>query len=115
MRLPTSLALLALALASAPALAADAKAGQARFQQLCAACHGPAGKGDGAAAVALKPKPRDLTNAAWQASVKDAYLRDVIAKGGAAVGKSPLMAPFGASLPGEQLANVVAYIRSLKR
>ncbi len=34
-------------------------AGQAAFQQRCAACHGDAGNGAGPAAAALNPKPRD--------------------------------------------------------
>lgn len=34
-------------------------AGQAVFQQRCAACHGDSGNGAGPAAVALHPKPRD--------------------------------------------------------
>lgn len=35
------------------------KKGEELFSQ-CAACHGPAGKGDGAAAAALNPKPRNF-------------------------------------------------------
>jgi mono/diheme cytochrome c family protein len=35
--------------------------GQAMFQQYCAACHGPEGKGDGPAAFTLKTPPADLT------------------------------------------------------
>jgi len=31
------------------------------FKSYCAACHGPAGKGDGPAAAALKKAPADLT------------------------------------------------------
>jgi len=34
-------------------------AGQAAFQQRCAACHGDSGNGAGPAAAALNPKPRD--------------------------------------------------------
>ncbi len=34
-------------------------AGQAAFQQRCASCHGDSGNGEGSAAVALNPKPRD--------------------------------------------------------
>lgn len=59
----------------------------------CSTCHGASGKGDGAVGVTLNPRPRDFGDAAWQASVDDAHLRKVIVEGGAAVGKSPLMAP----------------------
>jgi cytochrome c553 len=63
------------------------------FAKRCAACHGETGRGDGPAAANLNPKPRDYTNAAWQASVTDDQLRSIIVSGGFAVGKSPLMPP----------------------
>ena len=98
---------------SPSALAADAAAGEARFKQLCASCHGNAGKGDGPAAAALRPKPADMTSADWQASVDGDYLREIITRGGAAVGKSPMMTPFGHALRGEDMDNMIAFIRSL--
>jgi hypothetical protein len=74
------------------------------------------GKGDGAAAAALDPKPRDLSDSAWQGTVDDAYLTKVITEGGAAVGKSPLMAAFGPAIDNDAsvtAADVVAHVRSL--
>jgi hypothetical protein len=44
------------------------------------------------AAAALNPKPRAFGDKAWQASVDDNHLAKVIVEGGAAVGKSALMA-----------------------
>lgn len=61
------------------------------FTQRCAPCHGANGRGDGAGAAALRPKPRDYTDGAWQKSVTDEQLRKTILQGGAAVGKSPMM------------------------
>ena len=58
----------------------------------CALCHGAAGKGDGPAAGPLNPKPRDMTDKKWQASVDDAHIELVIVKGGTAVKLSPMMA-----------------------
>lgn len=63
------------------------------FTTRCATCHGTEGKGNGPAAITLTPKPRNYTDAAWQKSVTDDNLREIIVKGGAAVGKSPLMPP----------------------
>lgn len=63
------------------------------FRTRCSPCHGPQGRGDGAAAAALQPAPRDLGLAAWQDSVDDAYIERIILGGGAAVEKSPLMPP----------------------
>lgn len=42
----------------------DASSGKAMFASYCAACHGPAGKGDGPAASELKVAPVDLTQLA---------------------------------------------------
>lgn len=103
----------ALCMITGQALAADADAGKTKFQQFCATCHGPAGAGDGPAAAALRPQPRALDDAEWQESVDDDYLKKVITEGGAAVGLSPMMTPWGHALKGEDLENVVAYIRSL--
>jgi mono/diheme cytochrome c family protein len=63
------------------------------FNTRCVACHGSSGKGDGPGAVALNPKPRNYTDAAWQKSVTDEQLSKTIIEGGAAVGKSPTMPP----------------------
>lgn len=61
------------------------------FASRCANCHGPRGRGDGPAGRGLWPRPRDFGDPAWQASVDDARLREVIVGGGAAVGLSAHM------------------------
>ena len=61
------------------------------FGQLCATCHGQDGTGNGPAAASLNPKPRNYTDAAWQASVTDDDLKKTILLGGQGVGKSPMM------------------------
>jgi mono/diheme cytochrome c family protein len=101
------------AFATSPALAGDAEAGQAKFQQLCATCHGQTGKGDGPAAAALQPRPRNMSDAEWQAEVDDDFLTEVIRDGGSAVGLSPMMTPFGHALDEDEIDNIVAYIRTL--
>ncbi|MFZ9887389.1 MAG: c-type cytochrome, partial [Myxococcota bacterium] len=82
------------------------------FKTRCVICHGESGKGDGATAAALNPKPRDYTDAAWQASVTDEQLAKAIVEGGAAVGKSALM-PANPDLAGkpEVVAEIVKIIR----
>jgi len=109
----TTLALAGASLLAQPVLAADADAGETKFKQLCATCHGPTGQGDGPASAALNPAPRDMSDGEWQASVDDEHIRTVIAQGGAAVGLSPTMTAFGHALKGQDLENVVAYIRTL--
>ena len=80
--------------AAAPVAALDPTAEAAQiFEQRCTLCHGPTGKGDGAASAGLNPKPRDYTDGAWQKAVKDDELAKAILEGGASVGKSALMPP----------------------
>lgn len=109
----TALVLSAGSLLAHSALAADAAAGEAKFKQLCATCHGQSGQGDGPASASLNPQPRDMSDSEWQESVDDDHIRTVIKDGGAAVGLAATMAPFGHSLNDEDLDNLVAYIRSL--
>ncbi|HTB91788.1 MAG TPA: cytochrome c [Candidatus Sulfotelmatobacter sp.] len=48
----------------APVQQSDPTSGKAMYTSYCAACHGPAGKGDGPAASELKVAPVDLTQLA---------------------------------------------------
>lgn len=74
--------------APAAAVALDAKS---VFNERCSPCHGTSGKGDGPAAAALNPKPRNYTDKAWQTTVTDEQIKKTIVYGGAAVGKSAVM------------------------
>ena len=108
--------LLILALFPTIALAqGNAERGKAGFTRYCAGCHGATGKGDGPAVAALNPKPKDLTDKAYMAGLKDQYLFDLISKGGAAVGKSPLIPAFGSQLKEQEIRDVIAFIKSLAK
>ena len=89
----------------------DAAKGKETFQTTCAACHGAEGKGDGVAAAALDPKPRNLSDAAYVSTLSDEHLYKVISEGGAAVGLSPMMAAWGGTLSEQDIWNVIAYLR----
>lgn len=89
----------------------DAAKGKETFQTTCAACHGPEGKGDGVAAAALDPKPRNLSDAAFMSTQSDDRIYKVINEGGASVGLSPMMAAWGGTLSEQDIWNVIAYIR----
>ncbi|HET9990172.1 MAG TPA: c-type cytochrome [Kofleriaceae bacterium] len=75
----------------APSAKSGDERAHAMFETICATCHGPAGQGNGPAAESLPTKPRNYTDAAWQASVTDEQIKNIIVHGGQAVGKSPLM------------------------
>lgn len=99
--------------APAPVRPGDVSRGKSAYGA-CVACHGTVGAGDGLAAKAMKPKPRNFTDKAWQKSVTDKHIEKVILEGGMAVGKSPLMPanPGFANSP-QRLKDIVAYLRSL--
>ena len=85
--------------------ATGAPEGKKVFETNCAMCHGQAGKGDGAAAVALNPKPADLTSKAVQAQT-DGELFWKISTGRGVM-------PSWQTLPEKDRWSVVDFIRSL--
>lgn len=94
-------------------LAGDIVAGRALYQQYCGTCHGPQGKGDGPAASAMNPKPRDHTDGHYMNALSEAHLTTVISEGGAAVQRSPLMPSWKGALTPQQVQDVIAYLRTL--
>lgn len=83
----------------------------AKFASLCASCHGSQGMADGAAAAAMNPKPRNFHDKAWQAKVTDEHIAGVIKNGGASVGLSGTMPPWGGVLSDDEVKGIVAKIR----
>ncbi|MFZ5889477.1 MAG: c-type cytochrome [Myxococcota bacterium] len=76
---------------AAPAAEDPAREARNLFKARCVVCHGEQGKGDGPGAAALDPKPRNFTDATWQAAATDEQIRNVIVLGGAGANKSPNM------------------------
>jgi mono/diheme cytochrome c family protein len=91
----------------------DAKAGKAKYDANCVGCHGATGKGDGAAAAALNPKPQDHTDGKMMNALTDKYLFDIIKQGGKAVQKAPIMPAANKKLTDQDIWDMVAYISSL--
>jgi len=89
----------------------DPAKGKEKFNQICASCHGPTGHGDGPAAAALDPKPRNLSDAKYVSTISDEQLFKTVKEGGASVGKSPLMPAWGSVLSDNDIWNVIAYLR----
>ena len=85
--------------------------GKATYHTTCAPCHGESGKGDGPAAIALNPKPRDHSNGAYMDKLSNDHIFKVITQGGAAFGY-PTM-PAQPTLKDDTVKNVIAFVRSL--
>lgn len=117
----------ALALAAASA-AAEPKAGQKAldfpqantheaavlrgslvFNNYCVLCHGATADGNGRAAKLYNPRPANLR----KSDKNDDYKALIIRLGGAAIGRSEFMPPWGAELTSEQIGDVVAFLGSV--
>lgn len=83
--------------------------GSALFLAQCASCHGAEGRGDGPAAATLDPKPADFTSAMHRLH-PDQDLIAVIENGIA----GSAMPAFAETLSLEEMADIVAFIRSLQ-
>jgi mono/diheme cytochrome c family protein len=94
----------------APATEAQLAMGETTYKQICAACHGDTGKGDGAAAIALDPKPADFTDPAHSAYYSDMGRLHIIKNGVEGTG----MVGWASTLNEEQIQSVYVYVRSLR-
>jgi len=92
---------------------ADLEQGKRLYKENCAPCHGESGKGDGVGAQSLPVRPADHTNVAAMNGRSDGFLRDVIAKGGGAMGLSSFMPAWQGLLKDSEILDLVSYIRSL--
>jgi mono/diheme cytochrome c family protein len=91
----------------------EARLGKVTFTHYCQTCHGESGAGDGFNAFNLDPHPRDLSDPQFQKKKSDAELDDAIRRGGAGVGLSALMPPWGHTLSARQIDELVLYLRTL--
>ncbi|MDZ4677057.1 MAG: c-type cytochrome [Oligoflexia bacterium] len=82
--------------------------GKTLYAVQCATCHGANGQGDGAAAAALNPKPRDFTSGIWKFGASPTRVFTTITKGSPGTG----MAAY-AGLSAEDRYALVHYVRSL--
>jgi mono/diheme cytochrome c family protein len=91
------------------ALGADAAAGKVIFEKTCKGCHGEAGAAPNEAlAKMLNATIPTLADAKFQAATTDEEIKDANTKGH---GKMPAQK----SVPADQVDNVVAYVRTLKK
>lgn len=97
----------------APVSSYELRLGKGIYSHYCQTCHGESGAGDGFNAFNLDPRPRDLSDPAFQKKKSDADFADAIRRGGAGVGLSALMPPWGRTLSSRQIDQVILYMRTL--
>ena len=90
-------------------------AGKKTFSTVCAACHGPEGKG-GIVLSVIEDKggtqPPDLTDDKWDHGASEGEIFTVIKKG---VAPEFFMQPFDGRIPDTEIWNLVNYIESLSQ
>ena len=94
---------------SAPASAGDAKRGEPMYQRYCSGCHGADGRGGG---KNFMPHVGALTKKGHTELLEDSYLQAIVAEGGEVYGKSAYMPAFKTALSSQDIADVIAYIRT---
>ena len=86
--------------------------GRGIYQGRCSLCHGKGGEGDGKMARIIKnPPPFNLT----KSRMPDAYLKEIIKKGGQAMARSERMPPWGTDLSDKEIDSVILYIKTLRQ
>ena len=94
---------------TAATVAAGDAAGATVYAARCALCHGPQGKGDGPAAAALNPKPRNHTDGTYMNSRTDEDLLTVIRDGKGAMPK------WGGILTEDEIQAALKHVRTLAK
>ena len=85
-----------------------AKEGKKLFSTYCVVCHGDKGEGNGSAAAALNPKPKNLTSSAVQKQTDGAIFWKIT------TGNSPMLS-WESTLSKKQRWQLVDFIRQLKK
>lgn len=93
------------------ASAANLEQGRKLYEGNCAACHGAAGLGDGAAGKALNPPAALLAGLSRSRIASDGFYYWAIAEGGAPVGSA--MPPFKGTLKDTEIWKIVLFLRQL--
>ncbi|HUL94238.1 MAG TPA: c-type cytochrome [Burkholderiales bacterium] len=97
--------------AEAAAMKPSTSIGRALYQGRCALCHGTEGRANGRMAAIIKdPPPFNLT----LSRAPDIYLREIIAKGGGAMGRSQRMPPWGGDLNQQEIESVILFLKTLR-
>jgi mono/diheme cytochrome c family protein len=97
-----------------PALtwAGDPKRGEPMYQRYCSGCHGADGRGGG---KNFMPHVGALNKKGHTELLDDGYVASIITEGGPAYGKSGYMPSFKGTLSPDDIADVIAYVRTFPK
>lgn len=93
----------------------DYRAAQGKriFYTQCVWCHAEATPAGPSNRSNVTPTPPLMNDGATLNKESDATLRNAIALGGSALGKSAMMPPYGRTLSDEEITDLIAYIRAI--
>lgn len=85
------------------------RTGEGVYQRHCAQCHGPDADGQGIHAKRFNPPPSNLSTS----KRSDDYRMQIITVGGQNMGRSAVMPEWGLELSGQEILDVVVYLRKV--
>ena len=87
--------------------------GKRVFYQQCVWCHADATPAGPSNRSNLTPVPPLLNDGATLNTENDEYMQNIVTLGGAAMGKSAMMPPYGRMLSAEEIRSVIAFTRAI--
>ena len=87
--------------------------GKRIFYQQCVWCHADATPAGPSNRSNLTPVPPLLNDGATLNAESDEYMQNIVTLGGAAMGKSAMMPPYGRMLSAEEIRSVIAFTRAI--
>jgi mono/diheme cytochrome c family protein len=87
--------------------------GQRIFNDKCVWCHADSTPAGPSNRMNVQPTPPLIDDGKVFNALSDEYLRTAIALGGAAMGKSAIMPPYGRTLSQDDIDAVIAYMRAV--
>jgi mono/diheme cytochrome c family protein len=87
--------------------------GKRVFYQQCVWCHADATPAGPSNRSNLTPVPPLLNDGATLNAEDDQYMKNIISLGGAAMGKSAMMPPYGRMLSVEEIRSVISFTRAI--